>query len=114
MAGCRLHSAHGRHNPPGQLPIDPKTGEKQLGSIEEQSEQALDNVEAILKFAGSGLDRVIKATLYITDIALWEQVNVVYARVFGEHKSARVVMPVKELHFGFQIESEVNAIQILG
>lgn len=93
----------------GQLPIDPQTGGKRLGSIEEQTGQVLRNVEAILKAAGSGLDRVLKATVYITDIALWERVNAVYARIFGEHKPVRAVVPVKELHFGFQIELEVFA-----
>ena len=93
----------------GQLPIDPRTGEKRVGSIEEQAERALSNVRAILEAAGSGLDRVLKTTVYISDISLWSRVNAVYARVFGGHRPARAVVPTRELHYGFQIEIEVIA-----
>lgn len=93
----------------GQLPIEPKTGEKRLGPIEEQAEQALKNVSAILKAAGSDLNQVLKTTVYISDIALWPQVNEVYSRFFGEHRPARSVVPTKELHFGFKIEIEAIA-----
>ena len=93
----------------GQLPIDPETGEKRVGCIEEQAEQALENVAAILEAAGSGLDRVLKTTVYVSDIALWGRVNVVYARVFGDHRPARAVVPTRELHHGFQIEIEAIA-----
>ena len=93
----------------GQLPIDPKTGEKRLGSIEEQTEQALTNLAEILKAAGSNLNQVIKTTVYISDIELWGRVNTVYSRFFGEHCPARAVVPTKNLHFGFQIEIEAIA-----
>ena len=93
----------------GQLSIDPQTGEKRLGSIEEQTEQALKNVAAILKAAGSDLSRVLKMTVYISDIGLWGRVNEVYARVLGEHRPARAVIPVGELHYGFLIEIEAVA-----
>jgi 2-iminobutanoate/2-iminopropanoate deaminase len=94
----------------GQLPIDPRSGDKRAGSIEEQTEQALRNVAAILKAAGSGLDRVLKTTVYISDVALWDRVDAVYARAFGAHRPARAVVPTKRLHFGFQIEIEAVAI----
>jgi 2-iminobutanoate/2-iminopropanoate deaminase len=93
----------------GQLSIDPLTGEKKLGSIEEQTEQALKNVGAILKAAGSDLSRVLKMTVYVSDIDLWGRVNEVYARVLGEHRPARAVIPTKELHYGFLIEIEAVA-----
>ncbi len=93
----------------GQLAIDPRTGERKLGSIEEQTEQALSNVSEILKAAGSDLSRVLKMTIYIADINLWGGVNAVYARVMGEHKPARAVVPTKELHYGFLIEIEAVA-----
>jgi 2-iminobutanoate/2-iminopropanoate deaminase len=93
----------------GQLPIDPQTGERCLGSIEEQAEQALRNVAAILQAAGSSLDRVLKTTVYVSDIALWDRVNAVYARVFGAHRPARAVVPTRDLHYGFQIEIEAIA-----
>jgi 2-iminobutanoate/2-iminopropanoate deaminase len=93
----------------GQLPVDPATGEKRLGSIEEQATQALRNVAAILEAAGSGLDHVLKTTVYVSDIALWGRVNAVYAAVFGDHRPARAVVPTRELHYGFQVEIEAVA-----
>jgi 2-iminobutanoate/2-iminopropanoate deaminase len=96
----------------GQLPIDPESGEKRIGSIEEQTEQALKNLSEILKAAGSSLNQVIKTTVYISDIELWDRVNAVYARFFGEHRPARAVVPTRNLHFGFQIE--IEAIAALG
>lgn len=94
----------------GQLPIDPRTGEKRVGSIEEQTEQALQNLAAILRAAGSDLDQVVKTTVYISDIQLWGRVNAVYSRFFGKHRPARAVVPTRELHFGFQIEIEAVAV----
>ncbi|MCA1628058.1 MAG: Rid family detoxifying hydrolase [Acidobacteria bacterium] len=93
----------------GQLAIDPRTGERKLGSIEEQTEQALRNVGEILIAAGSDLNRVLKMTIYIADTSLWGAVNEVYARVLGEHRPARAVVPTKELHYGFLIEIEAVA-----
>jgi 2-iminobutanoate/2-iminopropanoate deaminase len=93
----------------GQLPVDPATGEKRLGSIEEQATQALRNMAAILEAAGSGLDHVLKTTVYVSDIALWGRVNAVYAAVFGDHRPARAVVPTRELHYGFQVEIEAVA-----
>ena len=93
----------------GQLAIDPETGARLTGSIEEQTEQCLKNIGQILKAAGSDLTRVLKMTLYISDIELWSAVNEVYARVMGDHRPARAVVPVKELHYGFKIEIEAVA-----
>lgn len=93
----------------GQLAVDPETGEKRLGWIEEQAEQALKNVAAVLEAAGSRMDLVIKTTVYVSDIALWGRVNEVYARHFGDHKPARAVVPTKDLHYGFKIEIEAVA-----
>jgi 2-iminobutanoate/2-iminopropanoate deaminase len=94
----------------GQLPIDPKTGEKRVGSIEEQAEQALKNLSAILKAAGSDISRVVKTTVYVSHIELWDRVNAVYAKFFGEHRPARAVVPTRDLHYGFQIEIEAIAV----
>ena len=93
----------------GQLPIDPKTGEKLTGSIEQQAEQCLMNVAAILKASGSDLSRVLRMTIYVSDMEHWPAVNTVYARVMGEHRPARAIVPVKELHYGFKIEIETTA-----
>jgi len=93
----------------GQLSIDPRTGERKLGSIEEQTEQVLQNVAAILKAANSDLSRVLKMTVYVADIDLWGAVNEVYSRVMGEHRPARAVVPTGALHYGFLIEVEAVA-----
>lgn len=93
----------------GQLPIVPGTGEKKTGSIEEQTKQVLKNLSAILKAANSDLSLVIKTTVYISDISLWDKVNAIYADFFASHRPARAVVPTRNLHFGFQIEMEAMA-----
>ena len=93
----------------GQLAIDPITGEKKTGSIEDQTKQALENIKAIVEAAGSDINHVIKTTVYISDISLWSRVNVTYAEFFGEHRPARAVVPTKELHYGLLVEIEAVA-----
>jgi 2-iminobutanoate/2-iminopropanoate deaminase len=93
----------------GQLPVTPGSAERSVGSVEEQTERVLRNVEAVLAAAGSGLDLVLRMTIYVSDISLWPAVNETFARVMGEHRPARAVVPVKELHYGYQIEVEAIA-----
>jgi 2-iminobutanoate/2-iminopropanoate deaminase len=93
----------------GQLPIDPTTGEPIVGTVEEQMEQALGNLEAVLRASGSGLDRVLRTTVYVADIALWPRVNAVYARTFGRHRPARTVVPTNGLHHGLLVEVDAIA-----
>lgn len=94
----------------GQLPSDPASGEIVAGGIEPQTERALRNVELILRTAGSSLDRVTAMTIYISDGDLWGAVNGVYARVMGDHRPARAIVPVKDLHFGALIEIQAVAL----
>lgn len=93
----------------GQLPVDPKKGVGQVESIEVQTKQVLANVEAILSEAGCKKQDVVKTTVYIADISLWDRVNEVYAQFFGNHRPARAVVPSRELHFGYQVEIEAIA-----
>ena len=93
----------------GQLPIDPERGGKRIGSIEEQTEQVLKNLSEILKASKSGIDKLVKTTVYISDIGLWSRVDAVYSRFLGDHRPARAVVPTRDLHFGFQIEIEAIA-----
>ena len=59
----------------GQLPIVPETGEKIRGSIEEQTQRVLENVLAVVEAAGSDKSRILKTTVYVSDIDLWGRVN---------------------------------------
>lgn len=93
----------------GQLPMSLDTREPFTGDIETQTELALRNVEHVLKVAGSDLAHVIQMTIYVSDMELWDAVNEKYAEIMGEHRPARAIVPVKELHFGTQIEIQAIA-----
>jgi 2-iminobutanoate/2-iminopropanoate deaminase len=93
----------------GQLPMNHQTGEVETGAIEKQTELALRNVEAILKSANSDLNHVLQMTIYISEMELWDRVNEVYKNILGEHKPARAIVPVKDLHFGTKIEIQAIA-----
>lgn len=93
----------------GQLPTVPATGEKLTGPIGEQTRQALANLGAILEAAGTGVEHVLKVTVYVSDISLWAGVNEAYAAFFGEHRPARAVVPTRDLHHGVQVEIEAVA-----
>lgn len=94
----------------GQLPIDPATGKVVPGGITAQTERALRNVELVLKAAGSGLDRVVQLTIYISDGELWGSVNEVVARVMGSHRPSRAIIPVSPLHYGSLLEVQAIAL----
>jgi 2-iminobutanoate/2-iminopropanoate deaminase len=93
----------------GQLPIRPGQTEHVIGSIVEQTEQTLRNVQGVLQAAGSDLDHVLQMTIYVSDGSLWGEVNATYARIMGTHRPARAVVPVKDLHYGYQIEIQAIA-----
>jgi 2-iminobutanoate/2-iminopropanoate deaminase len=94
----------------GQLPVRPDRGhDEEPLSIEEQTERALRNTEAILNAAGSGLDLVLQMTVYVADMSLWARVNAVFARVMGDHRPARAIVPTAELHHAYQIEIQTVA-----
>ena len=95
----------------GQLPMDLVTREPFAGDIKEQTELALRNVEAVLKAAGSDLSRVMQFTIYVSDMELWGAVNKKYAEIMGDHRPARAIVPVKDLHFGTQIEIQAIALK---
>ena len=93
----------------GQLPIVPGQSEHKPGTVAQQTEQTLRNVEAILMAAGSGFDRAVSMTIYVSDIEHWGEVNATYIRVMGPNKPARAVVPVKELHYGYALEIQCVA-----
>ena len=93
----------------GQLPVVPADPERRLADFEAQAEQVISNVFAILDAAGSAPGRVLKATVYIADVAHWPAFNAIYARRFGDHRPARTVVPVSTLHYGYLVEMDVVA-----
>jgi 2-iminobutanoate/2-iminopropanoate deaminase len=93
----------------GQLPVFADRRAAPAGSIEEQTERTLHNVAAILEAAGSGLDHVLQMTIYISDMELWSSVDAVYARIMGDHRPARAVVPTGEFRNGYQIEIQAIA-----
>jgi 2-iminobutanoate/2-iminopropanoate deaminase len=94
----------------GQIPIVPGTGEKLNGNIEDQTLQVLKNIKSIAEAAGSDISKIVKVTVYISDIELWGEVNKTYAAFFGPHKPARAIVPVKDLHYGCKIEMDAVAV----
>jgi reactive intermediate/imine deaminase len=93
----------------GQLPIVPGDPERRLVAFDEQARRVIDNVIAILEAAGSGAERIVKATVYIADVAHWPAFNAIYAEKLGAHKPARTVVPVAQLHYGYLVEMDVIA-----
>ena len=93
----------------GQLSIDPDTRQVAQGGIEEHTRLALNNLDRVLKEAGVERSSVVQCRVYVSDIDDWDKVNVIYSEFFGEHKPARIVVPVSKLHFGCLIEIEAIA-----
>jgi len=96
----------------GQLPVDSITKEQKTASIEEQTKQALQNVLNIVEAAGGSLVSIVKVTIYVTNINLWLRVNRAYLDFFGDHRPARSMVPIGDLHLDYDVEIEaVAAIQ---
>jgi 2-iminobutanoate/2-iminopropanoate deaminase len=94
----------------GQLPIDRSTGLLAEGSIARQTEMILETVGNILEDAGSGVDRIVKVTVYMTDLEKFGEMNEAYARYFPLSPPARSAVGVKSLPKGAAIEIEVVAL----
>jgi 2-iminobutanoate/2-iminopropanoate deaminase len=98
----------------GQLGIDPATGELTGDDVQVQADRALANVRAILEAAGSGLDRLVKVTVYLADIADWPAVNEIYAREVPQPFPARSAFAVRDLPKGARVEIEAVATVAVG
>jgi len=90
----------------GVIPIDPATGAIAAGDIEQQAHQALRNLAAVAEAAGTGLDRAVKVTVFLTDLTQFQRVNAVYARYFAEPYPARSTVQAAALPLGAAIEIE--------
>jgi len=94
----------------GQVPLDPSTGKLVEGEIEAETEQVLENLAAVLEAAGSSLARVLRTTVYLTDLSLFARMNAVYAKHFtGDPKPARSTVQAAALPLGARIEIDVIA-----
>lgn len=94
----------------GQIPIDPETGKVVDGPFELQARTVLDNLTRILEAGGSGLDRVIKVTIFLKDMNRFEQFNTIYTRYFGESRPARSCIAADRLPKDAPLEIEAVAI----
>jgi len=94
----------------GQIPIDPKTGSFVEGGITAQTRQVLENLKAVLEAGGSSLDRVVKATVFLKNMADFAAMNDVYAQYLGGAKPARSTVAVAELPRGALIEIDLVAL----
>lgn len=95
----------------GQIGIIPETNEPVAGGIEEQTRQALTNLEAVLKENGSGLEKVLKTTIFLVQMKDFAAVNKIYAEFFTKDFPARSTVAVKELPKGALIEIEAIAVR---
>ena len=94
----------------GQIPLDPRSGRIVAGEIEDETRQVLANLRAVLEAAGTNLDRVVKTTVYLTDMALFPRVNAVYAEAFGvDPAPARATVEVRALPLGSRVEIDAIA-----
>jgi len=95
----------------GQLAINPASGEIEMVGAAEQMMRVLLNLRAVLEAAGSGLDRVVKTTLFLTDIGDFPAVNKVYGEMFGDHRPARSTVQVARLPRCARVELEAIALK---
>jgi 2-iminobutanoate/2-iminopropanoate deaminase len=95
----------------GQIPLDPVSMELVAGPIAEQTDRVFRNLNAVLEAAGTDLRHVVKATVYLIDMADFAAMNEVYTRHFGDHKPARSTVAVAGLPKGARVEIDVVAVR---
>jgi 2-iminobutanoate/2-iminopropanoate deaminase len=95
----------------GQVALDPKGGELVGTTTAQQTEQVFKNLEAVLVAAGSSLGNVVKATVYLADMADFAAMNEVYAKHFGTHKPARSTVQAAGLPKNARVEIDVIAVK---
>lgn len=93
----------------GQIPLDPETMTLVTGPVKDQTRRVLNNLKAILEAAGTNMERVLKATVFLKDMADFDEVNQVYSEFFSQHKPARACVQVARLPKDVAVEIEVVA-----
>ena len=94
----------------GQIPLNPQTGEMVAGGVAEQTEQVMRNLGAVLEAAGTGLDRVVKTTVFLADMNDFAAMNEVYGQYFKENPPARATVQAARLPRDARVEIEVIAL----
>lgn len=98
----------------GQLgflaPVQPGEPPRLAQGVAAQTEVALRSLAAILQAAGTSMSAVVNVTVYIPDVGMWNEVNGVYERSFGDHRPARAIVPTRELHYGALVEISAVAV----
>lgn len=94
----------------GQIPINPETGEFVAGGIAEQTEQVIKNLSRVLEAAGSGLNRIVKTTVFLADMEEFAAMNEVYGRFFSDEPPARATVEASRLPRGARVEIEAIAL----
>jgi 2-iminobutanoate/2-iminopropanoate deaminase len=94
----------------GQVGLDPSSGSLVQGGIEAEANRALTNLRAVLEAAGSGLDRVVRATIYLADLGDFDAVNRIYGEYFSEPYPARVCVEVSRLPKDARVEIDAVAL----
>jgi 2-iminobutanoate/2-iminopropanoate deaminase len=93
----------------GQIGVDPTTNQLINSNIEDETRQALNNLQQVLLAANSSLNQVIKTTIYVTDLSQFQTINTIYSEFFSSHKPARSCVEVSKLPKGAQVEIEAIA-----
>ncbi|MFH1564534.1 MAG: RidA family protein [bacterium] len=91
----------------GQIALDPKSGEMVEGGIENETKRVMENLKAVIQKAGSDMDKVLKTTIYLTDLSNFKIVNEIYGSYFTENPPARATVEVSNLPKGAQVEIEM-------
>ena len=97
----------------GQIALDPISGEFVSGEIEQETQQTIQNILAILQADGMSLDDVIKTTVYLSDMDHFSRMNKVYKKYFTKNKPARACVQVAALPKGAKVEIDAIAISSL-
>jgi 2-iminobutanoate/2-iminopropanoate deaminase len=95
----------------GQIPFHPETNQMVGGGIEEQTERVIQNLKAVLEAGGSGLDRVVKTTVFLKRMSDFQAMNQIYEKYFSDQPPARSTVEVSALPKGALIEIECVAVQ---
>ena len=93
----------------GQIPINPATGELLAGTAGEKTKLVLENIGRILEEAGTCFDKVVKTTIYLTDLNEFDEVNKIYGEFFSSHKPARATVQVARLPKDVSVEIDAIA-----